>query len=323
MYEIILDKTIKNQYDSLPQGWTWFLLKSGTAELYSGYTANLKSRISFLRDKATEGGPDKEMWDKANRLSWQSCDNSMQALILYKCMLQESSPEYQYRLLPYRDYAYLGLNSTRFPFISIQEHTQDDWLYLGPFRSRFFLADVIDTYARILKLPACETGTYPCEKFDSESCRGWCLHLAPGEESSHEHNLEKLDSLLKEAFVHPNNGILELLENERQAYFNDLEFEKASLLDDEIELLKKYKDWLAFLYVAKKLEIAEQDFKVQQGRLVWCRLNGKEHHFAVDNTEYRDIESLALNLDAVDEQRIIYEYVRKNRTDKWGDNYAQ
>ncbi len=323
MNEIVFDKSIKNQYDSLPQGWAWFLLGNGNAELYSGYTANLKNRIHFLQSKAKEGGLDREMWEKADRLTWQCCDNSMQALILYKSRLQESSPEYQYRLPSYRDYAYLGLNSSRFPFITIQEHTQDDWLYVGPFRSRFFLADVIDTYARILKLPACETGSYPCEKFDRGSCRGWCLHLAPAAESKHEHNPEKLDNLLKEAFVHPNNGILEFLEKQRQDYFDDLEFVKASMLDDEIELLKKYKHWLAFLYVTKNLDYSEEDFSVQGGRLIWCRINGKEHHFPVDQIEYRENESLALNLDTVDEQKIIYDYVRKAKSDKWGENYAQ
>ncbi len=323
MSEIYLDKHIKNQFDTLPQGWTFYILKSGDIELYSGFTANLKTRLEFLARKADEGGLYREMWDQADRVHWQEYSSAMQALMHYKCHLQQVHPEYQNRLPAYSQYAYLGLSSSRFPFITIQEHTQDDWLYIGPFRSRFFLADVIDTYARILKLPACETGSYPCEKFDRGSCRGWCLHLAPSEESSHEHNLDKLDSLLKEAFVHPNNGIVELVERKRREYFDDLEFEKASLLDDEIDMLNKYKDWLAFLYVAKNLEYTAEDFAVQRGRLVWGRIHGKEHHFPIDQTEYRENESLALNLDTVDEQRIIYETQRASKTTEWGENYAQ
>ncbi len=287
MNQYILDNQIKNQYDMLPSGWTFFGLVTGKAELYSGYTTNLKARLHFLENKAREGGIYSELWNQVKNVHWLSFPTALEAMLHYKCHLQNSSPEYQYRLLPFSDYAYLGLDSARFPFISIQEHTNDDWLYVGPFRSRFFLADVLDTYARILKLPACETSNYPCAKFDTGQCRGWCLHLAPAQESASEHDLEKLDALLKEAFVHPANGILELVEQQKNAYFDELEFEKASLLEDELSLLHKYRDWLNFLYVAKDLHYDSDTLQIRQGRIAFCRYLDKDYHFPVENTQYR------------------------------------
>ncbi|HCM14554.1 MAG TPA: hypothetical protein DHW79_01160 [Candidatus Cloacimonas sp.] len=183
--------------------------------------------------------------------------------------------------------------------------------YLGPFRSRFMLVDLIDSLSRILKLPYCETGVYPCDKFDRGVCRGWCLALATSQESKHEHDLEKLDALLKEAYLHPNNGIYEMVQKQREAYFEELEFAKADLLDDELRLLQSYREWLNFLYVAKNLQYSSKLYEIESGQLKSARINGKNHHFVIDKPMYRENESLALPLAGMDEMKIIYDYIRE------------
>jgi len=309
MSELYFDKRIKNQFDTLPQGWAWYAVSGTEGYLLSGYTANLKNKLKFLQNKADEGGFYADMWKQASNVNWTIHPSNLNALIHYKCFVAENSPVFQHRLLPWEQYAYLALDAYRFPFTSIQEHTNEDWLYIGPFRSRFFLADVIEVFSCILKLPACDTSSYPCSKFDTNVCRGWCLSIAPSRESKNEHSLEKLDTLLKETYLHPDNGILELVQKERDDYFNDLEFAKAALLDDEIELMGKYRDWLKFLYVAKSLEFESPELVIHKGRIQFCTFNGRGFHFPVDSTEFRANESLALNLDCVDESRIIYEYL--------------
>ncbi len=322
MNQIFFANHIENQFDTLPKGWAFFSLKSGDAELYSGYTANLGSRLRFMQSKAKEGGLMQELWSQATLLGWESHGTALDALIHFKCHTQEHSPEYQFRILPYQDYAYLALHSHQFPFISIQEHTNDDFLYLGPFRSRFFLADVLDLYSRILKLPACETGNYPCSKLESGICRGWCMNLDSKPAESPENSLEKLDSLLKEAFVHPENGILELLNKQRETYFNELEFAKADLLDTEIEILSKYRNWLNFLYIAKNLEFDGESLVISQGRLLRCRFQNREYHFPPANQSYRENEALALDKDGLDESWIIYNHILKSKIDNKDEDYA-
>ncbi|MDD4309053.1 MAG: hypothetical protein PHO32_01600 [Candidatus Cloacimonetes bacterium] len=311
MSTIFIDKHIKNQFDKLPSGWAFFALKGAQEFLYSGCTANLSRKLKFLQDKAEEGGLYKDMWKEAESLSWTSYPQGIDALVKSKVFALENAPLYQHRLMPWANYAYLALSAANYPFITVTEQTNEEWLYVGPFRSRFFLADVIDTFSRILKLPYCETSNYPCEKFDRDICRGWCLSLAPAKESVNEHSLKKLDALLKEAYIHPENGILEMVQKERDNYFNELEFEKADLLDDEIDLLANYRDWLNFLFVAKKLEFESDTLVVQEGRIIMCKHENREYHFPISNTDFRDNETLALNLDTVDECRIIYDYLTK------------
>ena len=311
MNEIKIDKNIQNEFDALPKGWVFYHIFGAGEVLYAGYSANLKAKLKFLSNKAKEGGIYQELWNLAEKLSWITYPQAIFALIHYKCYLTENSPLYQYQIRPWADYVYLALDSHRFPFITIQEHTNDDWLYLGPFRSRFFLVDVLDIYARILKLPACETGEYPCEKREKNLCQGWCLALDENSEKPTDYDLDKLESLLKEAFLVPENSILELIQQERNKYFNALEFDKSSLLDEDIEILNKYREWLKFLISAKHLEYESNELKIQKGKITYCRFQGKDYYFPVDNIEFRINETLALNLDSVDESKVIYDFLQK------------
>ncbi len=296
----------------LPQGWVFFTFAKGERPLWCDYSPNIEHRLEIIRRKAENDAQYAEMSSAADILHIESCARPIDALIRHKVVVQTQHPPYQHALDPSRDYVYLALDAYRYPFASLQSATNDDWTYLGPWRSRFFLADVMDSLSRILKIPFCETGTFPCEKLDNGICRGYCLALEDERNEAELPDLQKLDALLREAYLHPHNGILEMVNQQRDKYFDDLEFEKADLLDDEIANLGKYRDWLNFLYVSKELAFATPEIRVEGGMLRSCVWEGVEYQFPAGNTEYRENERLALNLSDVDEARVLYDYYIKN-----------
>ena len=289
-----IGKDFTDKYNALPRGWVFYILRAEGRSLYAGFSGNLGTKLRGVYQKAEDDALFGEMMERADTLEYESFPNAFEALVRYKVFLVHESPEYQFRIHWWSDYVYLAIDPLRFPFVSIQSHTNDDWQYLGPFRSRFFLVDVMDSISRILKLPFCETGNFPCEKFDKGVCRGWCLSLSTAEESDNAKELDRLEPLLQEAYLHPNNGILEMISKEREKYFNDLEFAKADLLDDEINLLSKYRDWLNFLYLAKELTIENKGLSIQQGQLAMVEYNGHKYHFKTDIPEYRANEALEI-----------------------------
>lgn len=289
----------------------------GDETLHLGITPNARRRYELLRQRSTEDAGVAELMTECTHIDVQPMDSALYALVGLKALAQDLCPRLQNSYRPWQNYVYLAINAYQYPFIRITQDTNDDWLYLGPFRDRFFLADVLDSISKILKLPHCETGDWPCDKLDEGLCSGWCLGLDSQQDKrdrgSGDHSLEKLDELLKESFLHPNNGILEMVKHERDKYFNDLEFEKADLFDTEIALLETYRDWLNFLYVARNLSFEEGQLLVEDGKIRRCRYLGKDYLFPPDMTQYRDNERLAINLDSLDEARIIYEYFQ-NKT---------
>lgn len=295
------------------EGWVFFCFMQGGKPLWCGYTPNLAQRLSFIRKKTEDNPLYKQMCEEADTLKYEVHAQAIDALIRYKVYVQKQHPVFQQAINPSADYVYLAFGAHRFPFLSMQSFTNDDWTYLGPWRSRFFLVEVMDSLSRILKIPYCETGTFPCEKLEKEICKGYCLALEESFAKADIPDLAKLEKLLEEAYLHPNNGILEMVTKERDRYFDDLEFIKADLLNDEIDNLKKYRDWLNFLYVSKALAFETETFSVEGGLISSCELDGTRYHFPRVATEYRENERLALNLLDVDEARIVYDYHLKHQ----------
>ncbi|HPA24591.1 MAG TPA: hypothetical protein PLS44_02925, partial [Candidatus Cloacimonas sp.] len=66
-----------------------------------------------------------------------------------------------------------------------------------------------------------------------------------------------------------------------------------------------------FLISAKHLEYESDELIIQKGKITYCRLQNKDYHFPVDTTEFRINETLSLNLDSVDESKVIYDFLQK------------
>ena len=306
-----ISKDIVSELKSMPKGWSFYVLKSSSEYLYAGIGKNVGRKLYAYWLSSKEDRLLAELFEQAQTLEYCQMPDGLSALIMLKSFCMEHHPSFQHRIYPWEGYVYLALDSHRFPFVSIQQFSNDEWEYIGPFRSRFFLVDLMDSLSRIVKLPYCETGTFPCDKFERGICRGWCLALSTIRETELEHDLDKLDALLKETYMHPQNGILELVQKERAAYFDNLEFARADLLDDEITLLSDYRDWLNFLYVAKDITLEEEELSIQRGQLASATVNGKTYDFPIDKSEYRENEKLAIPLSITDEMKIIYDYIKE------------
>jgi len=314
MESVKWDTKLGQKGAGLPRGWVFFCFRRQGQVLCSGYTPNLALRLAKLVRKAESDPNCAELAQAADILEWESHPEALPALLHYKTFSQQHPESLHQACQPCSDYVYLALDAWRFPFVCTQDFTADDWIYAGPWRSRFFLADVMDSVSRLLKLPYCESGAFPCEKLELGLCKGYCLALSEGDRDPDTPSLDKLDQLLREAYLHPDNGLLDMVAAERQRYFDALEFEKAELLQAEEDKLREYRDWLNFLYVTKSLHLETPELRVERGLLSWCRFQGHEHNFANPPRQFRDNERLALNLQDVDEARILYEYQLKIQT---------
>ena len=312
MKKILLAEALQIKPASLSKGWGFFAFTRGEESLFASYSSIPLKRVLFLA-KLSESERDwAELFEQADTIYYTENTSEIEALRQYKSYLQTHNPSLQSQLFPPRDYVYLALNAAVFPFVKITEHTTEDWLYLGPFRSRFFLADFIDSLSRILKTPYCETGTFPCDKFDRDLCRGWCLNLSVEEESEQARDLAKLEKLLFESYLTPSDTVLKLLKKQFDQYNRNLEFEKAELFKESIELHERYRNWLNFLIASKSLSFELPDYRVVAGQLAAARINDSWQEFHTLPHEHRPNEILAMDKALVDEAKVIYDLYLKN-----------
>ena len=299
---------IKDQ--ALPDSCGVISLRGREGLLYTFYAMNLRRKWQFIQKSSEEDRSLREALEQTESVEWISTEDAIEALAYWKLALQNSTPLYQQQLFPARDYVYLALSAEEFPFVRITEHTTEEWQYLGPFRSRFFLADFIDSLSRILKLPHCEQLTFPCEKFDRDLCRGWCLSLNAEKALDSTRDLDKLQKLLFESYMTPSDSVIKLLQAQYDAYFDKLEFEKAELFTEPIDIHSKYRDWLQFLIATKSLSYSGDDYKITDGQLSGARIDGVWHDLHILRTEFRPNELLALDKSVVDEARVVYDYYK-------------
>ncbi len=295
----------------LPDSWGVFAFYKGDECLLYSKSGNLRFRLCGMYQQKDSDRNLSELFLEADSLSYKVFPEPIYALIQEKIFLKQNQPLMQHKHIVWKNYCYLAIDPMRYPFVGTKDDTNDSWQYIGPFRSRFFLSDIMDTNGRILKIPFCQSPSYPCERLDRDICKGYCRCLDP--EYKGEESLVKLGDLLKEAYLHPNNGILELIQKDRDRYFDDLEFDKVDLLADEIDLLKKYRDWLSFLYIAKDMTFENDLLIIEAGQIKQVSIKGKTHSFPITKIQYRENETLALNKDIVDECRIVYTYLQKQK----------
>lgn len=315
----IMDRILLHQLDN--QEVSKVSEESGVIRFFSSDTLtyiteaiNLKQKLLKLYTAREDDLNINELFSKSDYLQIDVTKSAFDALLNVKAVLEKENPEFNQSINSWKEYVYLAINPVEFPYVKVCEFTDEDWFYIGPFKQRFFLIDVMDLMNKLLKLPYCEVKKGPCEKQDMGMCRGWCMlvdsDLAKehaSEEEIERPNIDKLDALLKEAFIHPDNGLLELVQKEKDKYENDLQFIKADLLSPQLALLKRYKQWLIFLYQAKNLNMENDGFKIQNGQLVNYVYNGIKYEKPYVNIAYRPNEILALNKNFVDEAWILYQ----------------
>jgi len=311
-----MERILLHQQDSqwlslVPEDCGVLSFYSADKLLYISNSVNMKGRIDHLWKKRNSDSIVKELFESSDNLDIKLTKTPLEALCKTKSLLSHQTPEYNSRITLWKDYVYLAVNPQEFPFIKITEYTEEEWFYLGPFRSRFFLMDLMELMNKLLKLPFCEVKEGPCEKLDNDRCQGWCISIyneLSQEENSEKPELLKLDALLKEAYIHADNGLLEMLDKEKAKYEDELQFEKGELLKPNIELLKKYKQWLIFLYQAKQLTYNTDLITVQNGQMIRCIVDEKEFTFPFQKIEYRKNEQLAHNKNMLEEAWILFKW---------------
>ncbi len=285
---------------------------SNTDLLYITDAVNLKNKMIKLFSRKEEDLNLRELFRNSLYIQIDETPNALDALLSAKLILEKGKPEFNQIINEWKEYVYLAINPTEFPYVKITEYTEEEWFYLGPFKNRFFLKDIMELMSKLLQLPHCDDKQGPCGKQNNSLCRGWCmlvkseLSIDP-EDKIETPNISKLDALLKEAYVHPDNGLLEMIQIEKNKYEDSLQFIKADLLSTQIDLLKRYKNWLIFLYKAKIMSFESKKVKVRNGQLIGFNMDGIEHYNPFIEIPYRPNEILAMNKNLVDDAWILYQ----------------
>ncbi len=219
--------------------------KDGTI-IYVGKAKNLKKRVSsYFNKDQHENGKTQILVRKIEDIKYIVVDTELDALLLENNLIKKYQPRYNVLLKDDKTYPWICIKNERFPRVfSTRIIIKDGSSYFGPYASVKLMYMVLDLIRKLFKLRNCNLNLTEsniqahkfkvCLEYHIGNCKAPCV----GKESEDEYN-ETIVSI-KEITKGNIHTVAHHLKGLLQEHVDNLEFEKAHLIKEKIDLLEKY-----------------------------------------------------------------------------------
>lgn len=240
-------KTLKTIISTLPEkpGVYQYFDDKGRI-IYVGKAKSLKKRVSSYFNKDTSlTGKTSVMVSKIADIRHIVVDSELDALLLENNLIKKYQPRYNVNLKDDKTFPWICIKNEDFPRIFPTRNViHDGSAYFGPYASVRMMNTLLELTRQLYPVRSCslnlskkniESGKFKvCLEFHIGNCKGPCEGLQPAEE----YNL--MISNIKEIIK---GNITNVLSQLRQLMLNHarlLEFEKAQVVKEKIEILERY-----------------------------------------------------------------------------------
>ena len=213
--------------------------------IYVGKAKNLKKRVSSYFTK-TQSGKTTVMLKKAAEIRHMVVDDESDALLLENNLIKKHQPRYNILLKDDKTYPWICIKNEPFPRVFSTRNTiRDGSSYFGPYTSGLMVKTLVDMVRQLYKPRTCtlnltkeniSAGKFkPCLEYHLGNCLAPCVGFQT--EQEYAENIQQLKYILK-------GNISTVSDHLKQAMMNysaGLQFEKAQLVKDKIDLLSKYR----------------------------------------------------------------------------------
>lgn len=208
--------------------------------MYIGKSVNLRHRISsyFRADMTKIEYRIREMVFNIGDIDFYETNTELLALLLEDALIKRYQPRYNVRQQQYLGYQYILLTEGKYPTCKMISHLDDpgQGLIFGPFKSKFFVKDLLWIIRRFLRLRSCEENE-PM-RFSLGYEFGYCTGPCRGKISPEEyaHIVERVVEFLNGNEEYVISKVTEAMENASSA----LQFEKAEELKERIDFCERF-----------------------------------------------------------------------------------
>ncbi|MBS3919298.1 MAG: excinuclease ABC subunit UvrC [Deltaproteobacteria bacterium] len=245
---------MEEKLNNLPTNPGVYLFKDakGTV-LYVGKAGNIKHRVSSYFQRAGEkDAKTLALLEKVADIETILTDTEKEALILEDNLIKEHHPRYNIKLRDDKRYPCLRLSVEEdFPTLSIVRRIKKDRsIYFGPYPSATSLKETLKLIRRLFPIRTCRHTKFsnrirPCINYEMERCSGPCCGKI--DPAQYGEIIRQVRMFLEGR----NRDLIESLKRRMEEAAEQLHFEKAARIRDQIEHIER---------VIERQNIVSRDF---------------------------------------------------------------
>ncbi|MER7928334.1 excinuclease ABC subunit UvrC [Streptomyces sp. NPDC096057] len=251
--------------------------------IYVGKAKSLRQRLAnYFQDLAGLHPRTRTMVTTAASVEWTVVSTEVEALQLEYTWIKEYDPRFNVKYRDDKSYPYLAVTmNEEYPRVQVMRgHKKKGVRYFGPYGHAWAIRDTVDLLLRVFPVRTCSAGVFKNAARTGRPCLlgyiGKCSAPCVGRVSEEEHR--ELAEEFSDFMAGRTGTYIRRLEKQMTDAAEEMEYERAARLRDDIEALKKAMEKSAvvladatdadLIAVAEdELEAAVQIFHVRGGRV--------------------------------------------------------
>lgn len=215
------------------------MLNESQEIIYVGKAKNLKKRVSSYFQKQDHPPKTRAMVAQIRDISVVVTDSENEALILENQFIKKYRPRYNVIFRDDKTYPYIFLSDEAFPRLSIHRGRQSrKGDYFGPFTGSTAARYSISLMQKLFLIRQCENSVFkyrtrPCLQYQIKRCSGSCVDMISQQDYAKDVELVRL------FYQGKNESVVKVLNERMMKASEDLEFEKAAQIRDQIIQLRR------------------------------------------------------------------------------------
>lgn len=239
---------IKKQIRTLPKqpGVYQYYDKDGVI-IYVGKAKNLKNRVSsYFTAIDKQSGKLRVLVKKIANLEYIVVETELDALLLENNLIKKYRPRYNILLKDDKTFPWICIKKESFPRVFSTRLVKDDGSkYFGPYASVRMMKTILELVKQLYPIRSCnhhlsdkniQDGKFKlCLDFHIGKCLGPCVGKQSAED--YDENINEVVRILKGNI----SSLIQELKSKMMAFAEDMQFEKAQMLKERLEILSNYR----------------------------------------------------------------------------------
>jgi len=232
---------IQGILDTLPTKPGCYLMKNAEGKIiYVGKAVNLRARVrSYFHSDSSHDNKTRRLVREITDIEWILVGSELEALILEMNLIKRHRPRFNVRLKDDKRYPYIKIHwADAYPKVTVtRQMTDDGSRYFGPYTSVWAVHQTLDVLRRIFPYLTCDrdisgSDTRACLYYDIKLCTAPCIGAVTQAE------YRQMIADLQDFLNGQSDPIVKRLEKEMRKASEDLRFEKAAAVRDQLKAIQ-------------------------------------------------------------------------------------